>query len=90
MQSVQTMRESTFQMSGPKLFNLLPRELREMSKCGVDEFKTCLDTFLQKVPDQPKCPEMTPVACKPDGSSSNSLIYQVAWARREGLLRGPG
>ena len=90
VQSIQTIREGSFQKQGPKLFNILPRELRNMTKCGVDDFKSKLDEFLNKIPDQPRCPEMIPVAMTPEGIHSNSLINQVSWARREGLLRGPG
>ena len=85
--SVQSLRESSFQINGPKLFNELPRDLRKKTKCGVEEFKMILDEFLQKIPDQPKCPGLTPVAQKPDATHSNSLLYQLAWARREGQLR---
>ena len=87
VQSIKTIRESTFQVTGPKLFNELPRELRDMTKCGVEEFKFRLDGFLTRIPDQPRCPEMTPVAMTPDSIHTNSLVYQVAWARREGLLK---
>ena len=88
VQSIQKIRETSFQMSGPKLFNQLPRELRDLTKMGVEEFKQELDKFLQKIPDQPKCPGLTPVAMTPDSVHSNSLLHQVAWARREGMLRG--
>ena len=56
------MREASFQMSGPKLFNKLPIALRDLTKCGLDEFKKQLDQFLTFVPDQPKCSGLTPAA----------------------------
>ena len=88
VESIKTIRDNSFQVSGPTLFNLLPRDLRGLTNCGPVEFKTRLDEFLCLIPDQPKCAQMTPVAMKPH--ASNSLIYQVAWARREGLLNSCG
>ena len=89
VQSIQTMREASFQVTGPKLFNKLPKSLRNLSKCGPDEFKKELDEFLSFVPDEPKCPGLTPTAVNPvTAQASNSLLHQVDWARREGLLKG--
>ena len=42
-QAVQTMREQTFQLNGPKLFNSLPAKIRNMSKCSIDDFKIALE-----------------------------------------------
>lgn len=38
---------------GPRLFNSLPRSLRDMTKCSKDLFKKHLDIFLATVPDEP-------------------------------------
>ena len=89
LKSIQTMREASFQVIGPKLFNTLPKVIRDMTKCGPDEFKMELDKFLTFVPDEPKCQGLTPVAQNPvTAQASNSLLHQVNWARREGLLKG--
>ena len=83
------MRESSFQINGPQLFNKLPKSLRDLTKCGPDEFKKKLDHFLSFIPDEPKCKALTPAAMNPlSATSSNSLLHQMDWARREGLLRG--
>ena len=37
-------------------FNSLPKELRNITDVGVDNFKTQLDRFLSKIPDQPNVP----------------------------------
>ena len=42
-QAVQTLREQTFQLNGPKLFNSLPAKIRNMSKCSIDDFKIALE-----------------------------------------------
>ena len=53
-QSVKTLRNNSFQVQGPKLFNALPSYIRNITKCGVKDFKDRLDNFLPKIPDSPK------------------------------------
>ena len=52
--SVQTLRENSFQINGPKLFNCLPKNLRNKRRCSIDEFKAALDLFLENIPDEPQ------------------------------------
>ena len=83
-----TKRLESFQVFGPKLFNIMPKEIRDM-KCSVEDFKTSLDSFLMFIPDEPSCPGLVPgakdiIQSKP----SNSLLYQVPRAWRERLLVG--
>ena len=76
---VKTLRENSFQIQGPKLFNILPPKLRNMTKCSIDEFKSELDGFLSKIPDEPNVTgtNYTPRACNQfTGKPSNSLIDQ--------------
>ena len=62
----------------PQLFNILPKYLRNMSKCGVLDFKEALDKFLTKIPDQPKVGGLIPSTCDLFTlSPSNSLVDQV-------------
>ena len=77
----ENLRNSSFQVS-----NQLPKSIRDLTKCYIDNFKYELDKFLEIIPDQPKCRGLTPVAQRPDGVYSNSLPHQVHWARRNGLL----
>ena len=68
-----TLRENSFAVTGPKLFNMMPKELRELrSKHGVtvDDFKTALDHYLTTVPDEPQLRNYT-AARRAD---TNSLI----------------
>ena len=72
---VQNLREKSFQVHGAKLFNILPKKIRNSKSNDVEEFKTLLDNFLQSIPDEPKVGEYVPSSCdqiplKP----SNSLI----------------
>lgn len=71
---VQTIRESSFSVMGPNVFNSLPRQIRDL-KCDtgcdtVDKFKSHLDSYLKSVPDQPLIPGYTAYRM----CESNSLI----------------
>ena len=88
---IQTLRENSFQVMGPHLFNILPSKIRNMTKCSVDEFKFSLDQYLTKIPDEPNVPgvEYTPTACSQvSGKPSNSLIDQVRAMKTGGSLLG--
>ena len=75
---VQKLREQSFQMAGPKLWNCLPKSVRNLKTTSQDEFKQVLDDFLCKVPDEPKCETLSPGATNTlTGRPSNSIIYQV-------------
>ena len=70
---LQNIRSSSFIVHASKLFNVLPKEIRNISHCTVDMFKSHLDLFLESVPDMPHLPGLgkyCPV-------SSNSLIDMV-------------
>ena len=67
-------REESFQTAGPKLFNCLPKSIRNLRGIGVEEFKENLDLFLMTVPDEPKIGGAMPLNCE----KSNSVIHQVA------------
>ena len=71
--SVQNIRYSTFGVVGPKLFNVLPPELRNITNCSLDSFKCQLDKFLKTVPDEPLVPGYTLYR----RAESNSLIHMV-------------
>ena len=79
-------RMASFMVMGPKLFNSLPKDLRNMTNCSIDEFKSILDGFLGLVPDEPKSPGLTPGAIAANAIATNSLLYQIPRARRDGLL----
>ena len=76
--SIQTMKQNSFQTSGPKLFNSLPKEIRNIKKFTEDEFKEKLDEYLQKLPDQPKIDGLIPRGQDLEGKPSNSILFQVA------------
>ena len=68
--SIQTLKESSFCVRGPKLFNELPPNLRNFDG-KIDTFKTKLDRFLSTVKDEPYDPDEPLVA------ASNSLKDQI-------------
>ena len=53
---IQSLRENSFQVQGPRLFNILPQKIRNMTKCSIEDFKFELDRFLGTVPDEPNVP----------------------------------
>ena len=67
---VQTMRENSFSVYGPRLFNSLPREMRDYDG-SLAAFKRRLDAFLATVPDKPMLPQHH--QC----SAGNDLISQL-------------
>ena len=77
--AVQTLREASFQVDGPRLFNTLPKKLREI-RTSQDDFKEALDQYLMSVPDQPKMASLVPAACDQlTGRPSNSLLAWATW-----------
>ena len=71
-----SIREASFHIEGPKLFNSMPKVVRDCST--FDEMKVMLDLFLATLPDQPKLPGSTPGATRQDGHPSYSARD---WAR---------
>ena len=65
-------REISLQVKGARLFNLIPRDLRDMKAIPVDTFKAGLDTWLATIPDQ------TTIPGRQWAALTNSLIDQVA------------
>ena len=52
-------RHSSIRIHGAKLFNIMPKELRNAKDCSVDFFKMKVDKFLQSIPDEPQIPGYT-------------------------------
>ena len=76
--SVKTLRDQSFQVNGPKLFNSIPRKVRNLTKVSVGEFKEQLDKFLEMIPDQPNVDGLTPTACNLyNAAPSNSIVDQA-------------
>ena len=66
-----TLKEKSLIVEGPRLYNSLPRCLRE--HCGsIESFKLLLDRYLSCVPDQPSGVSLAGSLDK-DGNPSNSI-----------------
>ena len=51
--SVQNICDSSLSVQGAKLFNALPKCLRNLTDCTVFDFKKKLGCFLKDIPDEP-------------------------------------
>ena len=67
---VQNLREASMPVRGQKLFNYLPKHLREMTGCSKDTFKAALDQYLTTLPDEPQIQGYTSMR----RADSNSLL----------------
>ena len=56
---VRSLRESSFFIQSVKLFNALPRGIRDLSGCSIEKFKRQLNKFLLELPDAPLIPGYT-------------------------------
>ena len=75
-QAIQSMREQSFQIHGARLFNCLPKKIRNI-RIYQEDFKEALDRYIEKIPDQPRMNTLVPTAThRVTGKQSNSLI---AW-----------
>ena len=75
---INTIRENSFCVQGPKLFNALPREIRNITEVQVDTFKHHLDKLLTTIPDQPGIPGYAGYRA----AATNSLLQQIEHRRR--------
>ena len=67
------LREASLAYQGAKLFNALPKEIRELKQLPFDKFKTALDVFLSKVPDEPQI-----VGYTAGRRASSNCVYDMA------------
>ena len=65
---IEKLRDTRFSVRAARLFNCLPKHLRDASNLSVSRFKSLLDAWLATVPDQPQS------AGYRNESGSNSLL----------------
>ena len=70
------MRYASFGVRGPRLFNILPANIRNITGCTVDSFKRSLDKYLATVPDEPQIRGYTSMR----RAESNSLMQMAQFA----------
>jgi hypothetical protein len=68
--SLQTKMYGSLSHIGPRLFNVLPRPLRDHSGKSVTTFKSLLDKHLSRIPDEPSLPGYSVQRC----AETNSII----------------
>ena len=78
MAKFKSMKERSFAVRGPMLFNSIPADIRNL-ELSVDSFKAKLDKFLGVIPDKPSLPNYAQTA------QSNSILEQLSVLRREGI-----
>ena len=79
MQRLQTLHEGSIPVFGTKLFNCLPKDIRELD-VSLETFKSHLDRFLARIPDKPCLPHYH------QGASTNSIIKQLEAMRADGVF----
>ena len=72
--AVRNARDCSLRVKGSKLFNIIPKDLRDMTGT-VEQFKAGLDHWLSTIPDQPT------VAGRQRAAKTNSLLDQVHYAQ---------
>ena len=70
---LQRLREGSFCINAPRLFNVLPSHLRNLSGVSLMDFKKELDKFLLTVADEPLVSGYTARR----QAESNSLLHMV-------------
>ena len=75
-----SLREASFQVRGPLLFNSMPLKIRSMTECSLNSFKNVLDSFLEKIPDTPSSQTYFPTPSdRLTGTPSNSVIDWIRY-----------
>ena len=70
---IKKIRYASLSVKVPRLFNILPAEIRNLNSCSVEVFKRALDRFLTNVPDEPLIPGYTAMR----RADSNSLLDMI-------------
>ena len=72
--AIQTLREQSFQINGPRLFNSIPKSIGSIT-VHQEDFKEALDMYLSDIPDQPRIKTLVPEAIDQlTDRQSNSLL----------------
>ena len=69
-------RNASSGVKGPRLFNILPGDVRNITGCSIDSFKHYLDKYLATVPDEPQIRGYTAMR----RAESNSLLHMALFA----------
>ena len=75
----QSLQKNALTVFGPRLYNSLPKYLRDIESVKTEIFKFELDKFLDTIPDQPKMPNYVTAL------GSNSILDQLTHLRAQGI-----
>ena len=76
--SFQQLRQATLPVQGIKLFNAMPKHIRNLRKVETDVFKRSLDRFLSNVLDEPQIPGYTQYR----RHENNSIIEMIKFVKK--------
>ena len=80
----QSFQENAVTVFGPRLYNSLPKYLRDIESVKTEKFKYELDKFLKLILDEPKMPKYV------TASGSNSILEQLTHLRAQGIYQSGG
>ena len=75
----QSLQENAITVFGPRLYNSLPKYLRDIKSVKTEKFKFEIDKFLDTIPEQPKMPNYV------TASGSNSILEKLTHLRAQGI-----
>ena len=75
----QSLLKNAIIVFGPRLYNSLPKYLRDIESVRTETFKFELHKFLELIPDEPKMPNYVAT------SGSNSILDQLTHLRAQGI-----
>ena len=82
--SAQSRQKNAITVFGPRLYNSLPKYLRDIESAKAENLKFELDKFQELIPDEPKIPNYVTAA------GSNSILDQLTHLRAQGICQGDG
>ena len=80
----QSLQENATTVFGPRLYNSLPKYLKDIESVKTEKFKCELDMFLDLIPDEPELPNYV------TASGSNSILDQLTHLRAQGIYQSGG
>ena len=80
----QSLQENAITVFGPRLYNSLPKYLRDIESIKTEKFKLELDKFLELISDQPKIPNYVTAA------GTNSILGHLTHLRAQGIYQSGG
>ena len=82
--NAQSLQENAITVLGPRLYNSLPKYLRDIESVKTEKFKFELDKFVDTIPDQPNMPNYV------TASGSNSILDRLTQLRAQGIYHNCG